>query len=68
MSPTGGNMEKTYNQRHPVTTDELLVAQMIQIDTITQLLLEKGIFREDEFFRKLKQVQAEYVKKKTDMG
>ncbi len=61
-------MEKTNDQKHPVTTDELLMAQMIQIDTVTQLLIEKGVFREDEFFRRLKQVQAEYLKKKTEMG
>lgn len=43
-----------------VTTDELLMAQMIQIDTISQLLIEKGIITEEEFFTKLKQVQLQY--------
>jgi len=39
------------------------MAQMIQIDTVTQLLIEKGVFTEEEFHSKLKQVQAEYQKK-----
>jgi hypothetical protein len=46
-----------------VSSKELLMAQMIQIDTVTQLLIEKGIFTEEEFYSKLKQVQAEYQKK-----
>jgi hypothetical protein len=43
-----------------VTTEELPMAQMIQIHTISQLLIEKGIITEDEFFTKLKQVQFQY--------
>jgi len=31
------------------------------LDTIAQLLIEKGIFTSDEFYARLKQVQAEYV-------
>ena len=43
-----------------VTTEELLMAQMIQIDTIALLLIEKGIITEEEFYTKLKQVQRQY--------
>jgi len=43
---------------------ELLMANAIQVDAIAQLLIEKGIITEQEFFSKLKQVQAEYQKRK----
>ena len=43
-----------------VSFKELLTANMIQLDTVTQLLIEKGIITEQEFFTKLKLVQAEY--------
>jgi hypothetical protein len=39
---------------------ELLVANSIQVDTLTQLLIEAGVITEEKFFAKLKQVQAEY--------
>jgi mannitol/fructose-specific phosphotransferase system IIA component (Ntr-type) len=43
-----------------VTFNELLMANSIQVDTLAQLLIEKGIITKDEFFAKLKQVQSEY--------
>lgn len=43
-----------------VSFKELLIANSIQVDTAVQLLIEKGIFTEDEFFTKLKKVQATY--------
>ena len=46
-----------------VSSQGLLMAQVIQIDTVTQLLIEKGVFTEEEFYSKLKQVQAEYQNK-----
>jgi len=45
---------------------ELLISNMIQLDAVTQLLIEKGIITEQEFFSKLKQVQAEYQNKRSD--
>ena len=38
--------------------------EKIQLDAVTQLLIEKGIITEEEFFMKLKQVQAEYVSRR----
>jgi hypothetical protein len=46
-----------------VTFEELLMANSIQVDTAVQLMIEKGFFTHDEFFTKLKQVQAEYQSK-----
>jgi len=43
-----------------VSFNELLMANSIQVDTMAQLLIEKGIFTKDEFFTKLVQVQKEY--------
>jgi len=37
---------------------------MYQLDAVTQLLIEKGIISEQEFFTKLKQVQAKWERKK----
>lgn len=43
-----------------VSTDELVMAQMIRLDAITQLLVEKGLITGEEFYTKLQQVQADY--------
>jgi hypothetical protein len=32
----------------------------VKVDTAVQLMIEKGFFTHDEFFTKLKQIQAEY--------
>jgi hypothetical protein len=47
-----------------VSFKELLMANSIQADALAQLLIEKGIISREEFFRKLKEVQAEYESKK----
>jgi hypothetical protein len=47
-----------------VTFKELIITNSIQLDTITQLLIEKGLITYDEFTTKLKTVQAEYVSRK----
>ena len=48
------------DNKEVVTTDELLMAQMIRLDSIAQLLIEKGLISEEEFYTKLKNVQAQY--------
>ena len=40
-----------------VSLKELLVTNAIMTDALTQLLIEKGIITQEEFFTKLKQVQ-----------
>jgi hypothetical protein len=32
----------------------------VQVDALCQVLIEKGVFTQEEFFGKLKQVQEEY--------
>ena len=46
-----------------VSFKELLMANSIQTDALAQLLIEKGLITQDEFFTRLKQVQAEYQSK-----
>ena len=46
-----------------VSFKELLMANSIQVDAAVQLMIEKGFFTQDEFFTKLKQVQAQYQNK-----
>jgi hypothetical protein len=46
-----------------VTFKELLMANSIQVNALAQLFIEKGFITEEEFFDKLKQVQAKYQNK-----
>ena len=48
------------NEKELVELQELLMSQMIQLDTISELLIEKGIITSEEFVTKLKQVQSQY--------
>jgi mannitol/fructose-specific phosphotransferase system IIA component (Ntr-type) len=57
-------MPKMPDPRETANLQELLMAQMIQIDTISNLLIEKGLITQEEFFKKLKAVKAEYESKK----
>jgi hypothetical protein len=43
-----------------VTFKEMLIANSIQVDAVCQLLIDKGIFTEEEFHSKLSQVMHEY--------
>jgi len=49
-----------------VDFEELLIANTIQLDTMYQLLIDKGLFTEAEFLTKMKQVQTEYRSKDDD--
>ncbi|MDL1978326.1 MAG: hypothetical protein LWX52_09560 [Deltaproteobacteria bacterium] len=53
-------MAKQLDNKEIVTSEELMMAQMIQLDAISQLLIEKGILTEQEFHAKLKQVRYQY--------
>jgi len=58
-------MAKKLDDKDIVSFTELLMANSIQVDTLSQLLIEKGIISKEEFFLKLKQVQAVYDAKKS---
>jgi len=52
------------DEKELVTFKELLIANSIEVDALSQLLIEKGIITEQEFFTKLKQVQYDYESRK----
>jgi hypothetical protein len=53
-------MATKLDEKELVSFKELLMANSIQVDAAVQLMIEKGFFTKDEFFTKLKAVQAEY--------
>jgi len=53
-------MAEKLDPKEIVSFKELLTANSIQIDALSQLLLEKGIITDEEYFTKLEQVQADY--------
>ena len=57
-------MAKKLKPEDLVEFKELLMANSIQVDALCQLLIEKGSITSEEFFTKLKQVEAEYQKRK----
>ena len=59
-------MAEKLDDKELVSFKELLITNSIQIDTLTQLLIENSIITSEEFFTKLKMVQAEYKSKSND--
>jgi hypothetical protein len=53
-------MGKAAKQSDLVSFKELLIANSIQVDALTQLLIEAGVISEERFFTKLKEVQLQY--------
>ena len=59
-------MGEKLSDKEIIKAEDIAVTQMIQIDALVQLLIEKGVFMEQEFYTKLKQVLTEYEGKKTE--
>jgi len=57
-------MAEKLDEKEVVSFKELLMSQIINLDAVTQLLIEKGIITEEEFYAKLKAVQEEYEKRR----
>ena len=55
-------MAEKLDQEELVSFRELLISNSVQIDAVTQLMIEKGFFTKDEFFAMQKRVQMEYKK------
>ena len=53
-------MGKAAKQSDLVNFKELLLVNSIQIDSLTQLLMEAGVISEERFFTKIKEVQLQY--------
>ena len=58
-------MAKSLPENELVSFKELLIANSIQLDALTQLLIEEGLISEKKFIVKLKQVQAQYQKRQS---
>jgi hypothetical protein len=56
-------MAEKLDEKELVTFKEMLMANSIEVDALCQLLIEKGIITEEEFWRKLKKLKGEYEKK-----
>ena len=56
-------MAEQLNPKESERFQELLIANSMLVDSLTKLLIEKGIITNEEFFTKLKQVQMEYQSK-----
>ena len=55
-------MARELDPKELVDFRELLMANTIQVDTMCQLLIQKGYFTEEEFLAKMKEVQEDYQK------
>jgi hypothetical protein len=57
-------MAKPLPENELVPFKELLIANSIQVDALAQLLIEEGLISKEKFIAKLKEVQAQYEKRK----
>ena len=64
MLEKGSQMAEKLDPKELVSFGELIRANSIQVDALSQLLIEKGLITEEEFFVKLKQVQYEWERKR----
>ena len=61
----GNQMARKLDDKELVSFEENLKANMIQVDALSQLLIEIGFITEQEFYTKLKQVQQDYESKRS---
>ena len=54
-------MAEKLDEKELVSFEELLIANSIQVDALSQLLIEKGLITEQESYTKLKEVQLKKV-------
>jgi hypothetical protein len=54
------SMAQALDPKELVDFREMVMANTIQVDTMYQLLIQKGYFTEAEFLAKMKDVQADY--------
>ncbi len=61
-------MAEKLDEKEMTSYHELLMSQIIQLDAVSQLLIEKGIITNEEFVAKLKKVQYEYESRRAVKG
>jgi hypothetical protein len=59
----GRSMAEKLDEKELVPFKEMLMANSVQVDAVAQLLIDKGVFTEEEFHAKLSQVVHEYSEK-----
>jgi len=57
-------MAQKMDEKEVVSFKEMLLANSKMVDALAQLLFEKGVFTEEEFYAKLKEVDAQYKARK----
>ena len=60
-------MAQKLDDKELVDIKEMIMAHSIQVDALCQLLIEKRIITEEEFFSELKRVQKDYQMKKAEI-
>ncbi len=53
-------MDKSFDPKDVLSIDELIMANAMKIDAVVELLIDKGIISEKEYFLKLKDLQYGY--------
>ncbi len=56
-------MAEKYRSNDLADIEKLVVSNTLQLDAITQLLIQNGIFSQEELFAMLQKVQIEYKRK-----
>ena len=59
-------MTEKKDEKEIVTNKEILMSQVMQLDTVTRLLIKKGVFKQDEYYNLLEKIKKEYESKKED--
>jgi len=55
-------MAKKLDPKELVSFEEIILANSVEIEALTQLLVEKGILTFEEVFEKLKEIKKNYNK------
>jgi len=48
------------DKKGTVTTEELIISSLAQTDAVAKLLIEKGVFTQNDFMEKIKAERATY--------
>ena len=51
-------MAKALDKKEILTTDEILITNMVEMSALIELLMEKGIITKDELMEKCKKMRA----------
>jgi hypothetical protein len=57
-------MAKPLPEKELVSFKEPLIANSIQVDALAQILTEEGLITKEKFIAKVKEIQAQYEKRK----